>query len=65
MDDGIFISQPKYVLNILQEFKMEDYNPGATPYQSRVKLTKECDSMKFGDTLYQYIVSSLIYLTCI
>jgi hypothetical protein len=24
MDDGIFISQPKYVLNLLQKFRMED-----------------------------------------
>jgi hypothetical protein len=46
MDDGIFISQPKYVLNLLQKFKMEDYKPCATPYQSGVKLTKECDSLK-------------------
>jgi hypothetical protein len=41
MDNGIFISQPKYVLNILHEFGMEDCKPCATPYQFRVKLTKE------------------------
>jgi hypothetical protein len=53
MDDGIFISQPKYVLNLLQRFKMEDCKPCATPYQSRVKLTKECDSLKVDATLYK------------
>jgi hypothetical protein len=32
MDYGIFISQPKYVLNILQNFGMENGNSGATLY---------------------------------
>jgi hypothetical protein len=53
MDDGIFISQPKYVLNLLQRFKMEDHTSCATPYQLRVKLTKECDSPKVDATLYK------------
>jgi hypothetical protein len=42
---------------------MEDYKPCATPYQSRVKLTKECDSLKVDATLYRQLVGSLIYLT--
>jgi hypothetical protein len=51
MDDGIFISQPKYALNLLKKFKMEDCKPCATSYQSRVKLSKECDSPKVDATL--------------
>ncbi len=48
MDDGIFfISQPKYVLDLLlQKFNTGDCKPCATPYRSGVKLTKECDSQK-------------------
>ena len=63
MDDGNFISQPKYVSNHLQKFRMEDYKPCATPYQSKLKLTKESDSLNVDTTLYQQLVSSLIYLT--
>lgn len=41
IDDGIFISQRKYVIDLLQRFKMEDCKPYATPLQSGIKLTKE------------------------
>jgi hypothetical protein len=50
-DDGIFISQPKYVLNFLHKFRMEDFKPYATPHQLGVKLN-ECNSQKFGATLH-------------
>ena len=42
-DDGIFLSQPKYALDILKRFKMDDYNLFPTPFWSRVKLSKYCD----------------------
>jgi len=63
LHDGIFLSQPKYVLVLLKIFKMDDYKSYATPFQSGAKLTKECDSSKFNDTLYRQLVGSLIYLT--
>jgi hypothetical protein len=50
---GIFLSQPKYVLNLLQRFKMKDCKLCATPYQLGVKLTKECGSSKFDATFYR------------
>ena len=31
MDDGIFLSQPKYYLDILNQFKMENYKSCDTP----------------------------------
>ena len=49
---GYLFFQPKYVLNLLQKFKMEDYKMCATPYQLEFKITKECDSMKVDATLY-------------
>jgi hypothetical protein len=42
--DGFFISQSKYVMDILTCFKMVDCNPCATPFQSRVNLTKTCQT---------------------
>jgi len=63
MHDGIFLSQPKYILDLLKRFNMDNYKSCATPLQSGVKLTKDCDSPKFNATLYQQLVESLIYLT--
>jgi hypothetical protein len=50
MDDGIFISQHKYVVNLLQNFRIGDCKPYATPCQLGVKLTKEYDSTKVNAT---------------
>jgi hypothetical protein len=52
MDDSIFISRPKYALDLLQKFKMEDPKPCATPSHSGMTLTKECDSPKVDVILY-------------
>lgn len=63
MGDDIFFSQPKYVLNLLQNFKMGDCKLCSSPYHLGFKLTKECDSMKVDSTLYWLLFGSLIYLT--
>lgn len=60
---GIFISQSKYVMDLLHHFLMGDYKACATPYQSDVKLTKDCESPQVSTTLYQWLVIILIYLT--
>jgi RNase P subunit RPR2 len=53
MDDGVFLSQPKNVTNLLKRFKTEYCKPCVTSYWSGVKLTKECDSIKVDATLYK------------
>ena len=63
LHDGLFISQTKYVLDLLEKFKMLDYKPIPTPFQSRVKLTKECTSKKVDPTLYGQVAGSLVYTT--
>jgi hypothetical protein len=63
MDDGSFISQAKYVLDLLQRLKTKYCKSCSTPYQSGVKLTKECNFQKVDATLYKQLVGSLIYLT--
>ena len=60
MDDGIFLSQPKYALDILKRFKMDDCKSYATPSQSRSKLLRDCDSPRFNTTLYQQLIVILI-----
>jgi hypothetical protein len=41
---GIFVSQPKYVLNLLHQFHMEDCKSCPAPYQSSVKLSTKCST---------------------
>lgn len=42
MADGIFLSHPKYVTNLLAHFHMSDCKPAPAPFQSGVKLIVEC-----------------------
>jgi hypothetical protein len=62
-DAGIFISQRKYVGEILSRFQMNDCNPVSTPAECGTKLHKDLDGQKVDSTLYKQIVGSLMYLT--
>ena len=55
-----FISQKKYVLDILDRFRMKDCNPVSTPTEFRLKLNKDHEGKKVDSTLYKKIVGSLI-----
>ena len=58
-----FISQEKYASDLLEKFNMLECKPTPTPFQSRIKLTKECIFKKVDATLYRQLVGSLVYLT--
>ena len=60
---GIFISQKKYVGEILDRFQMKDCNLINTPSEFGMKLNKDNGGKKVDDTLYKKIVGSLMYLT--
>lgn len=60
---GIFISQKKYVFEILDRFQMKDCNPVLTPTEVGLKLTKHGTEKRVNATLYKQIVGSLMYLT--
>ena len=60
---GIFISQKKYVQEILDKFQMKNCNPVNTPSEFGMKLNKDNGGKKVDDTLYKQIVGSLMYLT--
>ncbi|XP_058208312.1 uncharacterized mitochondrial protein AtMg00810-like [Rhododendron vialii] len=60
---GIFISQKKYVQEILDRFQMKNCNSVSTPTKFGLKLTKDHDGKKVDSTLYKQIVGSLMYLT--
>jgi hypothetical protein len=57
--DGIFISQKKYMKEILEKFKMESCNFVSTPDETSIKLSKEEDDRVIEPTLYKSLVGSL------
>ncbi|XP_057981300.1 secreted RxLR effector protein 161-like [Malania oleifera] len=61
--NGIFISQKKYVQDILDRFQIKDCNPVSTPTEFGLKLNKDYEGKKVDSTLYEQIVGSLMYLT--
>jgi hypothetical protein len=61
--DGFFISQYKYVMDLLILFQMDNFEPCDTPFQSRVKLTKTCQTPTINATLYRQLVNNIIYPT--
>eukprot|EP00253_Pinus_taeda_P026288 PITA_26288 len=61
--NGIFISQAKYVNELLQRFNMQDNKATMTPTVMGLKLSKEDISKDFDPRLYKSIVGSLMYLT--
>ncbi|XP_028108038.1 uncharacterized protein LOC114306914 [Camellia sinensis] len=60
---GFFISQKKYVGEILDKFQMKDCNPVNTLSECGLKLNKDNGGTKVDNTLYKQIVGSLMYLT--
>lgn len=64
-DDGIFVSQKKYVREILDRFKMQNCNLATTPVEFGLKLCKVGSEKKVDNIFYKQIVGSLMYLTTI
>eukprot|EP00253_Pinus_taeda_P022186 PITA_22186 len=62
-EKGIFISQARYVDQILSRFSMEECKAAITPTVMGLKLSREDSSKDFDPNLYKSIVGSLMYLT--
>jgi hypothetical protein len=61
--DGIFISQGKYLREMLKFFQMEDSKPMATPMVTGCKLSKDDDSPDVDQRSYRSMIGSLLYIT--
>ena len=59
---GMFISQAKYLKDMLKIYGMEDCAPMSTPMTTNCKLSKDYDSPLVDATLYKSIIGSLLYL---
>ncbi|GJW90923.1 putative ribonuclease H-like domain-containing protein [Tanacetum coccineum] len=63
LPDGIFISQDKYVKDMLTKFDMESVRTATTPYEAaKTKLKDESDP-PVNVHLYRSMIGSLMYLT--
>jgi len=62
MKNGIFISQIKYVKEMLKKFTMEDCKPVSTPMMIGCKLSKDDQAPSVDQTQYHSMIGSLLYL---
>ncbi|GJR36084.1 putative ribonuclease H-like domain-containing protein [Tanacetum coccineum] len=62
-EDGIFISQDKYVAEILRKFGFTDVRTASTPMDTEKPLLKDSDGDDVDVHLYRSIIGSLMYLT--
>ncbi|GJV41633.1 putative ribonuclease H-like domain-containing protein, partial [Tanacetum coccineum] len=62
-EDAIFISQDKYVAEILKKFDFTCVKTASTPIETQEHLTKDEEADDVDIHLYRSIFSSLIYLT--
>ncbi|GKB44537.1 uncharacterized mitochondrial protein-like protein, partial [Tanacetum coccineum] len=62
-EDGIFISQDKYVAEILKKFNYTDIKSASTLVDLEKPLIKDGDADDVDVHLYKSVIGSLIYLT--
>ncbi|GKF73548.1 hypothetical protein Tco_0219880, partial [Tanacetum coccineum] len=61
--DGIFISQDKYVQEILKNFDLEYVRTATTPYEAPKPKSKNEPDSPVNVHLYRSMIGSLMYLT--
>ena len=61
--EGIFISQAKYVRDLLKKFDMVECSPAKTPMSTAVKLDADDKGKYVNITAYRGMIGSLLYLT--
>jgi hypothetical protein len=59
---GIFISQTKYIKEMLKRFGMEYCKPVITPMQTSCKLSTDDDSKSIDQRQYRSMIESLLYV---
>ncbi|GJV03065.1 putative ribonuclease H-like domain-containing protein [Tanacetum coccineum] len=62
-DDGIFISQDKYVADILKKFDFSSVKTASTPLETNKALIKDEEAEDVDVHLYRSMIGSLMYLT--
>nr|GEW22663.1 hypothetical protein [Tanacetum cinerariifolium] len=62
-EDGIFITQDKYVDEILKKFNYTDVKSASTPIDLEKPLVKDGDASDVDVHIYRSMIGSLMYLT--
>jgi hypothetical protein len=62
-NQGIFISQTKYIREMLKRFRTEDCKPIITPMQTSCKLSKDDHSKSTDQRHYRSMIGILLYVT--
>ncbi|GJR78399.1 hypothetical protein Tco_0149184 [Tanacetum coccineum] len=62
-EDGIFISQDKYVAEILKKFDFVSVKTASTPIETQKPLVKDEEASDVDVHLYRSMIGSLMYLT--
>ncbi|GKA71450.1 putative ribonuclease H-like domain-containing protein, partial [Tanacetum coccineum] len=62
-EDGIFISQDKYVAEVLRKFNFSDVKSASTPMDTEKALLKDSNGDDVDVHLYRLMIGSLMYLT--
>lgn len=62
MKNGIFITQSKYVKEVLKTFGMSDCKPVGTPMVTGCKLPKEDESKSVDEKEYSSMIGKLHYV---
>ncbi|GJS20961.1 putative ribonuclease H-like domain-containing protein [Tanacetum coccineum] len=62
-DEGIFISQDKYVADILKKFDFATVKTASTPMETNKALLKDEEDVDVDVHLYRSMIGSLMYLT--
>ncbi|GJV26915.1 putative ribonuclease H-like domain-containing protein [Tanacetum coccineum] len=61
--DGIFISEDKYVEEILKKFRFIEVKTASTPMETQNPLLKDEDGKEVDVYMYRSMIGSLMYLT--
>ena len=62
-EDEIFISQEKYVKNLVKRFGLDSKKHTSTPMSSSVKLSRDAVGVEVDPTLYRSMIDSFLYLS--
>jgi hypothetical protein len=63
MDHGVFVSQDKYLKDILKNFDMENCKPNKTPMATNAHLNLDVEGKLVDQSLYRSMLRSLLYFT--
>jgi hypothetical protein len=63
MDHGKFVSQDKYLKDILKKFDTENCKPNKTPMATNAHLNLDVEDKTVDQSLYRSMIGSLLYLT--